>query len=78
MQGGIGMQDMVSLLLGNLRAKFSEMSFPHLRPILHKFAIVTFKQQFKTIDSDKFTVSSMFSFQNAWPIKRKAVYISVQ
>ena len=41
-------------LLGNLGAKFSEMSFP----ILHKLDIVTFTQQFKMIDSNKFTLSS--------------------
>ena len=29
------------------------------------------------IDSNNVTPSSMFSFQNAWPIKRKAVYTLV-
>ena len=28
-------------------------------------------------DSNNFTKSSMFSFQNAWPIKRKSVYTLV-
>ena len=42
--------------------------------ILSKLAIVFFRQQFKMFDSNNFTLSSMRSFQNAWPIKRKAVY----
>ena len=36
-------------------------------------------KQFKTFDSNNFTLSSMFSFQNVWPlpVKRfKAVYTS--
>ena len=45
-----------------------------LRPILHKSATVTFTLQFQMIDSNNFTLSSMFSFQNAWPIKRKVAY----
>ena len=64
-------------LLGNLGAKFSEMSFSHFTPIVCKSAIVTFTQQFKMIDSKNFTLSSMFSLQNMWLIKRKAfVYFS--
>ena len=43
-----------------------------LTPILHKPAIVIFRQQLKTFDSNNFTLSSMFSFQNEWPIKTKA------
>ena len=48
---------------------------PHsliFRPILRKSAIVIFRQQFKTFDSNNFTLSSMFSFQHVWPMKRKA------
>ena len=45
-----------------------------LGPVLCKSAIVIFRQPFKMFDSNNFTLSSMFSFQNAWPIKRKAVY----
>ena len=49
-----------------------------LRPtgILRKSAII-FRQQFKTFDSNNFTLSSTLSFHNVWPIKRKAVYILV-
>ena len=47
-----------------------------LRPILWKSAIVILREQ-KTIDSNNFTVSSMSSLQNAWPIKRKAAYTLV-
>ena len=32
-----------------------------LRPILHKLAAVIFRQQFKTFDSNTFTLSSLFS-----------------
>ena len=31
-------------------------------------------RQFKTLNSNNFTPSSMFSFQNTWPTKRKALY----
>ena len=48
-----------------------------LTPIFHKLAIVIFRQQLKTFDSNNFTLSSMFSFQNEWPIKTKAVYTIV-
>ena len=48
-----------------------------LTPISRKPAIVIFRQQLKTFDSNNFTLSSMFSFQNVWPIKTKAVYTSV-
>ena len=44
-----------------------------LRPILCRSAVVIFRQQCKTFDSNNLTLSSMFFFQNAWPIKRKAV-----
>ena len=43
-----------------------------LTPILHKLAVVIFRQQLKTFDSNNFTLSSMFSVQNEWPIKTKA------
>ena len=48
-----------------------------LTPIFHKSAIVIFRQQLKTFDSKNFTLSSMFSFQNEWPIKTKAVHTLV-
>ena len=48
-----------------------------LTPISRKPALVIFRQQLKTFDSNNFTLSSMFSFQNVWPIKTKAVYTSV-
>ena len=48
-----------------------------LTPIFHKSAIVIFRQQLKTFDSNNFTLSSMFSFRNEWPIKTKAVYTLV-
>ena len=48
-----------------------------LTPISRKPAIVIFRQQLKTFDSNNFALSSMFSFQNVWPIKTKAVYTSV-
>ena len=59
---------------GNLGARSSETSFLILRPILLKSAVVIFRQQFKTFDSNNFTLSSTFSVQNAWTIKIKAVY----
>ena len=61
--------------LRNLGAKFSETSFPHFKTyftqINHCYHL---RQQFNRFDSNNFTLSSMISFQNAWPIKRKAVY----
>ena len=48
-----------------------------LTPTLCKSAVVIFRQQLKTFDSKNFTLSSMFSFQNEWPIKTKAVYTLV-
>ena len=74
-QGDSGVRGTAPPLLGNLGAKFSEMSFPHCRTYSMQIGCnVTFTEQFKMIDSNNFTLSSMFSFQNAWPIKRKAVY----
>ena len=64
------MRDMARPSLRNFRAKFSEMSFPLIQQIGHCFL----RQQFKMFDSNNFTLSSMHSFQNVWPIKRKAVY----
>ena len=61
-------------LLGNFGTKFSEMSFSHFKTYFTQIAVVTFTQQFRMIDSNNFTLSSMFSFQNAWPIKRKPEY----
>ena len=49
----------------------------NLTPILHKSAVAIFTQQLKTFDSNNFTLSSMFSFQNEWPIKTKAVHTLV-
>ena len=49
----------------------------HSLNILSKLAILFFIQQFKMFDSNNFTPSSMRSFQNVWPIKRKAVYTLV-
>ena len=37
-------RDMVLTSLENLGAKFSETSFPHLRPVFCKSVIVTFRQ----------------------------------
>ena len=42
------------------------------RPILRKSAVVIFRQQFKTFDSNNFALSSMLSFQNVWPMKKKS------
>ena len=56
-------RDMDPPSLGNLGAKYSHI----LRPILRKSAVVIFRQQFKAFDSNNFTMSLMFSFQNACP-----------
>ena len=45
-------------------AKFLKHHSLILRPLFLK----------STFDPNHFTLSSMFSFQNVWPIKRKAVY----
>ena len=63
---------MVLPFLGNLGAKFSETLFPHFKTYFTQI-IGRCYLYFITFDSDNFTLSSMFSFQNAWPIKRKAV-----
>ena len=45
-----------------------EIFYSHiLRPILRKSAVVIFRQQVKTFDSNNFTMPLMFSFQNACP-----------
>ena len=49
--------------LGNLGANYSHI----LRRILRKSAVVIFRQQFKAFDSNNFTMSLMYSFQNACP-----------
>ena len=56
-------RDMDLPSLGNLGAKYSHI----LRPILRKSAFVIFRQQFKAFDSNNFTMSVIFSFQNACP-----------
>ena len=61
--------------LGDLVAKFSEMSFPHFKTYFMQMAVIIFRRQFKTFDCNNFSLSSTFSSQNAWPIKRKAVNI---
>ena len=38
-----------------------------LTPTLHKSAVVIFRQQLKTFDSNNFTLSSMLSFQMSGP-----------
>ena len=45
-----------------------------LRLVLRKSAVLIFRLQFKTFNSNNITLFSMFSFQNTWFIKRKAVY----
>ena len=57
-------------LLGNLGTKFSEMSFPHFKTYYTQIGrcYLFNTQQLKMIDSKNFTLSSMSSFQNAWPI----------
>ena len=67
---GSGVWDMAPPLLGNLGAKFSEMSFPHFKTYYTQIGrcYLFNTQQLKMIDSKNFTLSSMSSFQNAWPI----------
>ena len=74
-EGVSGVKDKALPSLGNLGPKFSEMSFPHFKTYLRKSTVVKFRQQFKTLDSNNFTLSSMFSLQYAWPIKRKVYCI---
>ena len=72
-EGGSGVRDIAPPLLGNLGAKFSEMSFPDLRPILCKSAVIIFRQQFKVFDSNCFTVFNVL-FPKCMAHKSKAVY----
>ena len=60
----------------SLWAKFSETSFPHFTTYFTQIGHCYLKTMilFKTFECNNFTLSSMFSFQNACPIKRKAVY----
>ena len=71
-QAGIEVWEMPPLLLGNLGAKFSEMSFPYFKTyftqISHCYPVHNKLKRFILI------MSPMFSFENVWPIKRKAVY----
>ena len=71
-EGGVGQwSERHGSTLGG--AKFFETSFPHFKTSCTQIVVI-FRQQYKTFDPNNFTLSSMFSFQNAWPIKRKAVY----
>ena len=45
------------------------MSFPHCKTYFTRIGHYLKTTIFKTLDSNYFTLSSMFSFQNAWPIK---------
>ena len=66
-----GVRDMAPPLLGNLGAKFSEMSFPHFKTYYTKICrcYLLNTQQFKMIDSNEFySVLNVFSFQNDCPI----------
>ena len=49
---GSGVWEMAPLLLGNLGAKFSEMSLPHVKTYFTQINIVTLTQQIKTTDSN--------------------------
>ena len=61
--------------LRNLGAKFSEMSFPHCKIDFMRIGHYLKTTIFKTLDSNYFTLSSMFSFQNAWPIKIYLIHL---
>ena len=61
---GSGEGDIATISLWNLGTKFPETSCPHLP----KSAAVNFGKQFKMFDSNNLTLSSMLSFQNAWPL----------
>ena len=63
---------------GNLGAEFSERSFPHSKTYFTQIGRRLFlDNNLKRFVSNNLTLSTMFSFQNAWPIKRKAVYTLV-
>ena len=57
-------------------AKFFETSFPYFKTYFMQIGCCYLynRQQFKTFDPINFTLSSGFSFQNAWPIKIEGVY----
>ena len=60
--GGSGVRDMVSPSLGNLGAKFSETSFPHFTaPFRQTSRCLIFRQEFKTFDSNNYTLSVYLS-----------------
>ena len=60
--GGSGVRDMVSPSLGNLGAKFSETSFPHFTaPFRQTGRCLIFRQEFKTFDSNNYTLSVYLS-----------------
>ena len=63
---------------GNLEAEFSERSFPHSKTYFTQIGRSLFlDNNLKRFISNNLTLSTMFSSQNAWPIKRKAVYTLV-
>ena len=60
--GSSGVRDMVSPSLGNLGAKFSETSFPHFTaPFRQTGCCLIFRQEFKTFDSNNYTLSVYLS-----------------
>ena len=56
-------------------ANFFETSIPHFKTYFLQIGCCYLynRRQFKTFDPNKFSLSSVFSFQNVWPIK-KAIY----
>ena len=72
---------MALLLLGNLGAKFSEMSFLHFKTYSVFYANLSLSSLdnnfLKKFYSNNFTLSSMFSFQNLCSRKRKAVHYTL-
>ena len=78
---GSGVRDMALLLLGNLGAKLSETSFPHFKTYGVFYANLSLSSSdnsfLKKFNSNNFTLFSMFSLQNLWSRKRKAVYTLV-
>ena len=72
-EGGCGVSDMALPSLGSSLKHHSLI----VRPILCKSSADIFGRQFKTFDSNNSSLSSVFYFQNVWPIKRKARYTFV-
>ena len=72
---------MALLFLGNLGAKFSETSFLHVKTYSVFYANLSLSSLdnnfFKKFNSNNFTLSSMFSFQNLCSRKRKAVHYTL-